>query len=59
MVEFYNFRAIREAILEKKNKLTLEEIVRSDMMESGYNPVDVKDIYNFWQDLEEDKKEDE
>jgi hypothetical protein len=59
MVEFYNFRAIREAILEKKNKLTLEEIVRSDMMENGYNPVDKKDIHEFWSDLEEDLKEDE
>jgi hypothetical protein len=51
MVEVYAFTPIREEILKRKNKLTLEDIIRVDMMGCGYNPTSKKDIKQFWTDL--------
>ena len=48
MVEIYNFRAIREDVLDKKGLLTVEDEVRVDMLERGLNPTSSKDIKEFW-----------
>jgi hypothetical protein len=48
MVEIYNFRAIREDVLDKKGLLTMEDEVRVDMLERGLNPTSSKDIKEFW-----------
>jgi hypothetical protein len=48
MVEIYNFRTIREDVLDKKGLLTVEDEVRVDMLERGLNPTSSKDIKEFW-----------
>jgi len=55
--DVYDFSTIREVILEKKGKWTVEDEVRLDMLENGYSPHSKADIEEYWNDLLQDWKE--
>ncbi len=48
--DVYDFTSIREAILEAKGKLSLEDEVRVEMLEDGLNPHNPTDINLFWKE---------
>lgn len=54
--DVYDFSTIREVVLEKKGKWTVEDEVRLDMLENGYSPHNKADIEEYWNDLLEDWK---
>tara|TARA_R100001530_G_scaffold23055_1_gene18948 strand:+ start:29 stop:223 length:195 start_codon:yes stop_codon:yes gene_type:complete len=55
--DVYDFSTIREVVLERKGKWTVEDEVRLDMLENGYSPHNKADIEEYWNDLLEDWKE--
>ena len=54
--DVYDFSTIREVVLERKGKWTVEDEVRLDMLENGYSPHNKEDIEEYWNDLLEDWK---
>ena len=54
--DVYDFSTIREVVLERKGKWTVEDEVRLDMLENGYSPHNKADIEEYWNDLLEDWK---
>ena len=54
--DVYDFSTIREVVLERKGRWTVEDEVRLDMLENGYSPHNKADIEEYWNDLLEDWK---
>ena len=47
----YDFASIRKYVRQKQGRWTMEDDIRMDMLEAGYNPASRLDIEEYWQEI--------
>ncbi len=47
----YDFATIRKDVRQKQGRWTMEDDIRMDMLEAGYNPASRLDIEEYWQEI--------
>jgi|TARA_R110002020_G_scaffold280210_2_gene495963 hypothetical protein len=47
----YDFASIRKDVRQKQGRWTMEDDIRMDMLEAGYNPASRLDIEEYWQEI--------
>jgi len=47
----YDFASIRKDVRQKQGRWTMEDDIRMDMLEAGYNPASRLDVEEYWQEI--------
>mgnify|MGYP003134058052 CR=1 FL=1 len=47
----YDFASIRKDVRQRQGRWTMEDDIRMDMLEAGYNPASRLDIEEYWQEI--------
>lgn len=50
-ISVYDFVLIRKDVRQKQGRWTIEDDIRMDMLEAGYNPASRLDIEEYWKEI--------